>query len=210
MTDIKLVVFDLNATLIDDHTWPKFQSLMGLTEEEDLLLWKLNKEGVLPNEYWAKIVNNIYRTRTHRTRTEITKSLLDFTYLPDAENVIAKIKAKYTVGIISGSPDILVEHIARKLKIDFFGSNAMILFDQEDFFQKLVVLDEEPQGKLVHLQAFCRRLGITPQEVACIGDGDNDLELFRATGHGITFSDSPITSEAWKTIDSLADLPSIL
>lgn len=210
MDDIKLVVFDLNATLIDDDTWPKFQALMGMTETEDLTLWKLNKEGTLPNEYWAHIVNNMYRARSHRTRSEITKTLLDFTYLPHAQEVVSRIKSRYPVGIISGSPDVLVEHVAKSLDIDLFASNAMLLFDTKDYFQELVMLGEEAQGKVVHLQAFCRRLGIQPDEVVCVGDGDNDLELFRATKHGITFTGSPIADQAWKTIRDLSELPGVL
>lgn len=48
MTDIKLVVFDLNATLIDDDTWPKFQALMRLTEAEDLTLKTMSDLSELP------------------------------------------------------------------------------------------------------------------------------------------------------------------
>ena len=61
----------------------------------------------------------------------------------------------------------------------------------------------------MYLESFCEMLGIGLDECACIGDGANDLELFRKTGRGITFRGSKIESDAWKVIDSLKDIPAI-
>lgn len=208
--DIKLVIFDLNATVISHDTWPKFQQLMGMTAEEDLTLWKLNSEGILPDKLWLQVVNNLYRTRGTHTYEEIQKTVLQYEYLPGAKEAVKAMQQKYAVGIISGAPDILVEHVAKELDIDLFGSNALLLFDEQGNFQELITLHEEATSKVVYLQEFCRRLDIRPEQVARIGDGDNDIELFRRTKHGITFTGSKIASKAWRTIDTIADLPSVL
>jgi phosphoserine phosphatase len=208
--DIKLVIFDLNTTLIDANAWPKFQQLMGMTETEDQTLWQLNHEGILPDRLWLEIVNNLYRQRGTHTQDEITRVLLDFAYADGAQAAVQAVQSRYPVALVSGAPDILVEHVAKDLGIDLFGSNALLRFDKQDIFQELRTLGEEATSKVFYLQSFCRRLGIQSTEVACVGDDENDIELFRHTQHGITFKGSTIANEAWKTIDTLANLSEIL
>jgi phosphoserine phosphatase len=60
------------------------------------------------------------------------------------------------------------------------------------------------------LDDFCRKLGIDITECVCVGDGDNDIELFKKTKHGVTFKGSKIESEAWKTIDNLGELDKVI
>jgi phosphoserine phosphatase len=203
MNDIKLVVFDINDTLITTHSWEAFNVALGMTPEEDLTLWRLNEEGVLSNRHWVEVVNALYQKRGTPTKKLITDTLLEFEYMPHAKELVAKLKQKYEVALISGAPDLLVEHIAKDLDIDMFGSNALLGFDAQDVLEEMVVLSNEPESKVIYLQAFCRRLGISENQVVAIGDGSNDIELFKRTGHGITFQDSKIKAHAWKTVDSL-------
>jgi len=44
----------------------------------------------------------------------------------------------------------------------------------------------------------------------CVGDGANDLELFAATGKGVAFTNTPAAEKAWKVVESLEDVPSVL
>jgi len=64
-------------------------------------------------------------------------------------------------------------------------------------------------AKAEHLESFCEMLGVDIKECACIADGDNDIEMFRRTGHGVTFRGFKIESEAWKVVDTLHDLKDI-
>lgn len=208
--DIKLVIFDINETLIDTHSWPDFNAALGMSPEEDLTLWKLNEEGILSNRNWTEIVNNLYKKRGTPTRQKIEAALLHYDFVPGAKELVAKLKQRYEIALISGAPDILVETIARDLDVDLFGSNALLIFNEKDVLQEMVVLSEEPLSKVIYLQEFCRRLGISPRQVAAVGDGANDIELFRRTGHGITFNDSKIKDQAWKTVASLKDVEKLL
>ncbi|MDB5186517.1 MAG: phosphoserine phosphatase SerB [Candidatus Saccharibacteria bacterium] len=210
MNDIKLIIFDINGTLVGDDTWPKFHGALGMTEEEDQLLWQLNNEGVMPNRIWMEVVNGIYQKRGKATKETINKTLLEYTYEPGAKEVVEELRQRYELALISGAPDAMVEQVAKELNIDLFGSNALLLYNDDDTLREMIVLNEEPEGKLIYLQAFCRRLGISPDQVVCVGDGANDVELFRATKHGITFKGSTIENEAWKVVDSLHDLSALL
>ena len=73
----------------------------------------------------------------------------------------------------------------------------------------LFIMESGNIAKLRHLERFCRKLGLTITECACVGDGANDLEMFKASTHGITFKGSPIEQDAWQVIDKISDLQSI-
>jgi len=208
--DIKLIIFDLNGTLIDEHSWPKLHAALGITEEEDLVLFHLNQEGIIPSKVWTEIVNNLYQKRGRATKEIISNALLDYSYLPGAKEIIMYLKQYYKVALISGAPDLLVEAVANDLDVDLFASNALMHFDATDQLTELVVLDEEPAAKAIQLQEFCRRFKLTPSQVACVGDGANDIELFKLTKHGITFAGSKVESQAWKIVENLLDIKAIL
>jgi len=210
MDDIKLIIFDINDTLITTKSWENFNVALGMTPEEDLMLWQLNDQGILSNRHWVEIVNNLYQKRGTPTKNLITDTLLQFEYAEHAKELIAKLKQKYEIALISGAPDILVEHIAKDLDIDMFGSNALLRFDAKGVLEEMVVLSDEPASKVVYLQAFCRRLGISEQQVVAVGDGANDIELFMRTGHGITFADSKIKDQAWQVVQSLEEVEELL
>ena len=59
----KLVVFDVNDTLIQENILLKLHRALGMTDEEDQLFYDLNQEGVMPNDMWVELVNNIYQSR---------------------------------------------------------------------------------------------------------------------------------------------------
>lgn len=210
MDEIKLIIFDINDTLISTKSWERFNVALGMTPEEDLMLWQLNDQGILSNRHWVEIVNALYQKRGTPTKKLITDTLLAYEWIDGAKELVAALKQKYEVALISGAPDILVEHIAKELDVDMFGSNALLRFDDKDVLEEMVVLSNEPESKVIYLQAFCRRLGIDESQVVVVGDGDNDIELFKRTGHGITFEDSKIKDQAWKTVKSLHDIEALL
>ena len=61
----------------------------------------------------------------------------------------------------------------------------------------------------MYLESFCEMLDVDINECAAIGDGANDIGLFKATGHGVTFKGSNIEKDAWKVIGSFDDLKDI-
>ncbi|HUW22112.1 MAG TPA: HAD-IB family phosphatase [Candidatus Bathyarchaeia archaeon] len=184
---------------------------MGITREEDKLLLKLYEEGVISYSEWQKILTEIYKKRGNASLENISKVISDYTYRPGAKEVVSYLKRKkYAVALISGSMDILVDKVAKELNIGLFESNNIFIFDENDRLDNIVVLGDDSLVKLRHLQSFCRKLGLKVSQCVAVGDGDNDIELFKKTGHGITFKRSKLEKYAWRTIENLMDINSIL
>lgn len=125
--------------------------------------------------------------------------------------MVSHLKQKgYEIALISGGMDILVEMVARELEIKLFAANNIFVFDENNYLQSFLTFDHQNLAKVRHLQSFARQLGITLEQCVCVGDGANDIELFKKSKHRITFEDSKIKDYAWKVVKDLREISSIL
>jgi len=210
MKDIKLICFDLNKTLVKENTWLDLNLAMCVTKEEDDLLFRLYKDSIITYKEWQSILEKMYIKRGKATRANIEKTVFNYTYMKDAEDVVKYLKKKgYKIALITGSLLMLAEKVAKETGIEFYEANNIMIFNEDDYLEKLVALGNDELIKLRHLQSFCRELDIKLTECVCIGDGDNDRLLFEKCKHGITFKDSDIKDLSWKVINELGDLEKI-
>lgn len=206
MSDTKLVVFDINDTLIHDNSWKNMNMALGMSEEEDRLLWQLNQEGIITNDVWVRIVNALYQKRGLATRNNIENAILNYTYIDGAKDCIRTLQeAGLQVALLSGSVHVLVEHIADELGIRIYKSSSQLFFTPDDKLGKMTYLDEEAKAKIYDLTDICRHAEVGLSETVCVGDGANELELFLLT-RGITFKGSQLADKAWKVVPSIKDV----
>jgi len=204
---IKLVCFDLNKTLIEENTWFELNKAMGVTEEEDEFLYKIWEEGFITYSEWQDILTRMYRKRGNPTRSNILKIVSNYTYKKGAKEIIKYLQSKnYEIALISAAMDMLIEKCTKELNIKYFAANNRFIFDDKNVLTKMECSSNEASQKLENLEAICRKIGISITECACVGDGDNDKELFKTTKHGVTFKGSKLEPIAWETINNLYDL----
>lgn len=208
--EIKLVCFDLDDTITRGYSWERLNRAMGISLAEDKQMQAWYREGVIHYELWIRLIERLYLTRGNAQLGLIHECLGTWEYMPGAKETIAYLQQKgYEIALVSGAPDVYVDKIARDLGISLAQANCMLVFDSAEMLEQIVTYGDHVKHKLRHLESYCRKLGISISECASIGDGDNDLDLFRATGHGITFKGSPIAKDAWYVVDGLAGLQEI-
>ena len=181
--NIKLICFDLDDTLILANSWKKLGLALGLSVEEDRRLYKEYKSGLITYDEWNDKVIEKYMEHEDSTRSGITKILSGYSFKEGARETINYIK--------------------------YYKANNTFVFDENDRLIGVHSNGDDVLAKVDHLESFCEMLDIDIKECACIADGDNDIEMFRRTGHGITFKGQEIEKEAWKVIDSFEDLKGI-
>jgi phosphoserine phosphatase len=207
----KLVVFDLNKTLIEENSWLSLNLAMGVTQAEDDQLMSWGQEGIITDAQGQAIICSIYQKRGNPTRHVIMETLQAYTYRDGAKEVVAKLgEMGFELALLSGSMDILVEHIAKELHIKHWACNNRFVFDPNDVLQRIETVDNDITYKDNQLKQLCSDLGIEPQEALCVGDGANDASLFATTGNGVTFQGSPIASQAKHVIKRLDDILTLL
>lgn len=208
---IKMVCFDLNKTLIEENTWYELNQAMGMTVEEDQKLFDLYEVGKLSYIDWQKELEKIYIEKGKATRQNIEKIVFGYSYMKGAQDLIRYLKKQdYIVSIISGSVDMLVNRVVEELGMDCGEANNSFEFDKNGYLSELICLGEDTTVKVKLLRKICRRYGISETETVCVGDGDNDREIFMVTGKGITFKGSRIEKYAWKIVNNLNDIKMIL
>jgi len=209
--DIKLVCFDLDRTLIKENSWYDLNLALGITHEEDTAMYDDYMAGKFTYPEWTKKLLELFKHNPKANEKDITEILSRYTLVDGAREAVSYLKEKgYHVALISGSLDVLVDLVARDLGIELAEATNEFVFDESGKLVDIISPGDDKHIKLHHLESFARRLGLELSQCACIGDGDNDIEMFRATGKGITFKGSKIESEAWKVVESLKSLKSIL
>lgn len=182
----KLIVFDINGTLIKENTWQKLNMAMGVTKEEDDLLMLWNRERIITDIEGQKILCELYKKRGNIHKKYIQSIVESFTYLPHVKEIIKELQAKgYKLALISGSMDMLVKHIASELKINLYKAQNQFIFDQRNLLTNITTEGNDNEFKLQTLKAICKQENILLIDCMCIGDSANDELLFKATKCGV-------------------------
>ena len=209
MPTIKLVCFDLDDTL-KGRSWKTLNNGLGISDEDDRRWFYEYASGKISYEKWNEILLERYLEQDNATRKGITEIFSHYELADGAREAVEHVRSKgYETALISGSVDIMVDLVAHDLGITHAKANNTFIFDDAGRLKGIHTFGDDTIGKADHLESFCDQLGISMNECACIGDGENDIEMFRRTGHGITFRGSKIEKDAWKVVDSLKDIPAI-
>jgi HAD superfamily phosphoserine phosphatase-like hydrolase len=116
----------------------------------------------------------------------------------------------YHIVLLSGGIDVMVKPMAAKLGIgEWFATNKAV-FNSENELVNIEDGGHEREAKLLLLQEFCLKHGYDISEVIEVADGGNDTELFKVTKGVLLGHNAELEPLAWKQIDSLADLATII
>lgn len=207
----KLIIFDLNKTLIRENSWLELNLAMGVTMTEDDMLMHWSEQGVIDDIVGQTILCNIYKTRGDVSKANIISILQSYTYLKDARYTVAELQKRgYEIALITGSMDILAQHVATELSIKHWRASSVFVFDANDRLTEIISQASDLAYKGDMVRELCDELKITPADCIAVGDGANDAELFKVVGYGITFKGSPLDGIAKNTITELKDLLSII
>jgi phosphoserine phosphatase len=210
MDSIRLVCFDLNGTLIKENSWMNLNFAMGVTPKEDLDLLNQYREGNISYQEGLKTLLELYKKRGKFSKKDVLNALFSYTYCESAKEIISYLHKKhYHIAILSGSFDVLVEKVAGELHIPLWAANNRFVFDENGVGQKIECISNDDIFKREKVVEMCSTLHIKLSKCACIGDSENDREIFQLTKRGIALRGSPVVKVAWKVIEKLSDIRTI-
>jgi HAD superfamily phosphoserine phosphatase-like hydrolase len=99
------------------------------------------------------------------------------------------VKRGFEVALLSGSMDILVEHMAEELGATYWASNNSLQFDENGMLMYIATEMNDEEFKVAQLAEWCSEMNMRSQEVAVVGDGASDRLLATVAGFVVAFND---------------------
>ncbi len=203
---MKLVVFDLDSTLIDAEGIVEFAKLAG-KEEEIREITEKTMRGEIPFSEALKKRVELLKGLEIEKLEEVANSL---PLMRGAKETIEELrKHGIKTGVVSGGFDIVVNRIKKELGLDYAISNKLVVKNGKltgEFAGPIT--DEESKGEA--LEEIAQKAGIDLSEVVAVGDGANDISMFRRAGLSIAFNSKPKVSNAADVVIFEKDLREII
>lgn len=202
----KLAVFDFDSTLMDGETLEFFARELGIQDKIKAITDKAMR-GELDFFESLRVRVSYLKGLSINKVDEICHSL---PLMNGAEDVIIGLKEKgYIVVCFSGGFRNATEYFAKKLGLD--AEFANILHSKDGFLTGEVggeMMFNNSKGEM--LKRLQKLLNIGKEDTLAVGDGANDLSMFKYAGKRTAFCAKPILKEAANIIIDEKDLRKIL
>lgn len=202
----RLVVFDMDSTLIQGEVIDEMAALCGKKDEVSALT-KRAMEGEM--DFQESILRRVSLLKG-LTRKDLDYVYSEIKFSPGAERLIKVLKRLgYRVAIISGGFTYFVERLKNELGIHYAYANALEL-DGDTVTGRLTGLIVDGRRKADLLELLAQQEGVLLDQVIAIGDGANDLQMLKKAGLGIAFNAKPFTKAMVGTSITHKSMDSIL
>ena len=214
MSNKKLVVFDMDGTLITGNTWEDFNTALGVTKEQDWDLYSAFSKDEITYDEWLEALKSLYNlTKNKHSKENVLEYLTQYTLAPEAKAALDAIHAAgHQTLLLSGSFQMTADAVAFELGIHDAIATTKCVFDQEGFLTDLHSAGDEQHAKVRHLQEYCTQHNVELSNCTVIGDGPNDIPLFMTVGTSFTFASASDDAKeaATHTIANLTEMSAII
>lgn len=207
---IKLVLFDMDGTLLEGRTIQKFAEEKKFNTELIKLLKSKKK--------FYEITIEIAKLLKDMQKEDLLNIFRKIPIQKDTEFVIQKLKKQnIKTAIITDSYKFVAEDLRRRLDIDYTFANNLI--SKNGVFTGEVILhnkkyQKDPINNEIYsicksciLNMLCKKFNIKKKEVIAIGDGIVDIGMLNQAGIGIAFKAPEIVKKhANVTTNNIIDI----
>ncbi|MDH5807040.1 MAG: phosphoserine phosphatase SerB [Candidatus Methanomethylicaceae archaeon] len=189
--DKKIIVFDLDGTLIEQEVIDELAKAAGVGEEVKKIT-KLAMEGKLKYIDALKERVKLLKGLSVKVLDEINSSIV---INPNVMELISKLKELgFIIGIVTGGFDFVANYIGKLIGADYVFCNKLII---KDGFLTGEVEGEitSPEAKLYAIKKIANKFNVGLEACVAVGDGANDLFMIENVGLGIGYKPKLIVRE---------------
>lgn len=198
----KLIVFDVDSTLVDAEIIDELAEVAGVGEEVARITSLAMKGEIDFGEALRKRV----RLLRGLPKTEVIKVAKRIPIMPGAERLLKEAKSKgYKTIAITGSFMTVVHKVNEKLNLDHAVANELVIKDGVVTGQVRGPLTEQ-NAKVRVLEQIAKSEGVSLQDCIVVGDGANDLDMFMKAGFSIAFNADPVLKDVADVVIDQKDL----
>lgn len=198
--NMKLVVFDMDSTLIQTEVIDELAKLANAEEQVKKITESAMRGEIDFKESFRKRVALLKGIKEEHLG-QIAKNI-PLTY--GADLVAKTLKGLgYKLGILSGGFTFMGEYLKKQLEFDYMYANEL---DIKDGLVTGEVKNEIVDGeqKAILLRQLAQKENIVLEQTIAVGDGANDLPMITIAGLGVAFNAKPIVKQkASNTLSSV-------
>jgi len=202
----KLVVFDMDSTLIQAEVIVELAKLAGVGDEVDRITESAMRGEIDFKESFRKRVALLKGLKEEQL-VKLTKELP----LTEGADLVAKTLKNlgYKLGILSGGFRFVGEYLKDRLNFDYVYANEL---DIEDGVVTGRVVGDIVDGemKATLLRQLAQKENIALAQTIAVGDGANDLPMIGLAGLGVAFNAKPIVRQETSNAISSVGLDGLL
>lgn len=178
----KAIIMGIDQIVTSINPWFEFLRELHIDWEKEQEMYRLIKDG---KARWEELKEQMIPIpkgkgdRVHRSRFENTVATI--AVRGDAIATVGELQQRgYVLGIVSGSIDLIVESVAKRLHINDWFANATLSFDSHGYWTDIDFIQAESGLKLEQALQFMKKYRLKPEEIMVVGHSDADIEMFQA------------------------------
>src|SRR5690606_7373713 len=202
----RLVVFDMDSTLIDAEVIDELAKAAGVGEQVAAITERAMR-GELDFQASFRERMALLKGLPESTLEQIGETLR---LTEGAETLISQLRRLgYKTAILSGGFTYFAERLQKRLGIDYVYANTLLVKDGLVTSEvQLPIVDGQRKADL--LRELAQREGISLEQTIAVGGGANDLPMLSIAGLGGAFRAKPLVKKSAKQAISTLGLDGIL
>jgi phosphoserine phosphatase len=202
----RLIVFDVDSTLIDVEIIDKLAEAAGVGEKVKKITAKA-MNGEFDFKHALKERAKLLKGLSVDTLEVISENL---EISLGAEELVSTLKALgYKTALISGGFSYFVDRIKNRLGIDYAYSNKLVIKNGKLTGElEEPIIDERRKGELIG--ELAKKENLLKEEIVAVGDGANDRFMLRNSGLGIAINPKDVLKKVADGVITKENLTGIL
>ncbi|ABE51877.1 phosphoserine phosphatase [Methanococcoides burtonii DSM 6242] len=184
----KLIVFDMDSTLIDAESIDELARAAGVMDKVSVVTEKAMNGEI---DYNQALKERVALLKGLKLETAM-EAMDSMPLMPGAEELVKHVRSLgFKTAILSGGFTLSTDRVAKLLEMDYVFSNILEIKDG--------CLTGRVSGPMTQNlskeQAFeqiTEENGLNPENCIVVGDGANDICIFKRAGCAIAFNPKPI------------------
>lgn len=195
-SDLKMVVFDVDGTLVKGYSWQFMHEALG-TWSSVSHYFDLFMKGRISYEEWARIDASLWRGVPLERAEQIIGTM---PYTDGTEETISVLRDKgLRVFLLSAGLSLVSERINREIGIDGYLANELIVKD--GFLTGEVNVNVSFYKKDEALMRFLPKWSLEMKNCVAVGDDPTLVPLFEKVGLSIAFN--PVDAGIGRNADAV-------
>jgi len=186
----RLVVFDMDSTLIQQEVIDELAKLAGV-EDQVKVITEAAMSGEL--DFFGSLKSRVALLKGHNAEDLFAKVIANLVYTPGAKKLCSCLrKLGYKMAVISGGFLPVAKEVQKHLGLDYAFANSLEVEETTGLLTgRTTGPVVTPQRKRALLATIANVEGCEIQQTIAVGDGANDIPMLHAAGLGIAFCAKP-------------------